>query len=160
MSSLISSENATRDTEAFETAVQVLQCMSGNGNFAAAEFFQNLKEVKQCLSAYRDGKGRPRGSGSDSLTSVTSARNDFIAGSAPVSQTMENTNFPIALGSGMNLSMRNGSGGFTTEMAFVEPTMQAFLEQSDLDLGVLNPADLSTGDASSLYFWSTPQWTG
>jgi hypothetical protein len=29
--------------------------MSGNGNFAAAELFQNLNEVKQCLQSYGMG---------------------------------------------------------------------------------------------------------
>jgi hypothetical protein len=36
--------------------------------------------------------------------------------------------------------------------------MQAFLEQSDFDLGVFNP-DHMAGDASSMYLWPTPQWT-
>lgn len=49
------SKDASSDIELFETAIQVLHCMSGNGNFAAAELFQNLNEVKQCLQSYGMG---------------------------------------------------------------------------------------------------------
>ncbi|KAL4980865.1 fungal-specific transcription factor domain-containing protein [Aspergillus desertorum] len=33
------------------------------------------------------------------------------------------------------------TGGFTTAMAFMEPTMQDFLAKTDLDLGLLNPVE-------------------
>jgi hypothetical protein len=82
---------------------------------------------------------------------------NFMAGSEPIPPPT--TNGPLeGPGSGINLSMRNASSGFTTEMAFLQPTMQAFLEQSDFDLGVFNP-DHMAGDASSMYLWPTPQWT-
>ena len=54
------------DMGGFETALEVLGLMSENGNLAAAEFFQNLQQVKFCLDEYREGrfrKGHPaRGS--------------------------------------------------------------------------------------------------
>ena len=54
MSSLISSENATSDMEAFETAAQILRCMSGDGNLAASEFSRNLDEIKVSLEGTRN----------------------------------------------------------------------------------------------------------
>ncbi|KAL2815081.1 fungal-specific transcription factor domain-containing protein [Aspergillus cavernicola] len=43
------------------------------------------------------------------------------------------------------------AGGFTTAMAFMEPTMQDFLAQSDLDLGLLHPVETFMNDAENLY---------
>ena len=155
MSSLIFSKDATSDMESFETAVQVLHCMSGNGNFAATEFFQNLNEVKQCLQSYRDGRGGSQQSvGSFPMDSGM----NFMTGSEPIPPPITNGSLE-GPGSVMNLSMRTASSGFTTEMAFLQPTMQVFLEQSDFDLSAFNPDDMA-GDASSIYLWPTPQWTG
>lgn len=46
------------DMGGFETALEVLELMSENGNLAAAEFFQNLQQVKFCLVEYREGRLR------------------------------------------------------------------------------------------------------
>ncbi|KAL4917521.1 fungal-specific transcription factor domain-containing protein [Aspergillus aurantiobrunneus] len=46
---------------------------------------------------------------------------------------------------------QNLAGGFTTAMAFMEPTMQDFLAQSDLDLGLLHPVETFMNDAENLY---------
>ncbi len=46
---------------------------------------------------------------------------------------------------------RDLAGGFTTAMAFMEPTMQDFLAQSDLDLGLLYPVETFMDDAENLY---------
>ncbi|KAL4987646.1 hypothetical protein BDW68DRAFT_187861 [Aspergillus falconensis] len=43
------------------------------------------------------------------------------------------------------------SGGFTTAMAFMEPTMQEFLAQTDLDLGLLNPVETFMDHVEGLY---------
>jgi len=148
MSSLISSENATSDMEAFETAAQILRCMSGDGNLAASEFSRNLDEIKVSLEIY---KSRREGNGDEEARlGITDST---------LSLTAENGDSSTTFGSGLNASMRNAPGGFTTEMAFLEPTMQSFLAQSDFDLGLLNPSELSGDASSSLYFWNTPQWT-
>jgi hypothetical protein len=36
-------------------------------------------------------------------------------------------------------------------MAFLEPTMQDFLAQSDIDLGLLHPVDAFFNEAENLY---------
>lgn len=46
---------------------------------------------------------------------------------------------------------RDLAGGFTTAMAFMEPTMQDFLAQSDLDLGLLYPVETFMDDTENLY---------
>ncbi|KAK0128772.1 hypothetical protein ONS95_000723 [Cadophora gregata] len=148
MSSLISTENAMSDMEAFETAAQVLQCMSGDGNLAASEFSRNLDEIKLSLEIY---KGRRDDTNTDE-TRVGLPDSTF-------SIAAENGDISTNFASGTSASMRNAPGAFTTEMAFLEPTMQSFLAQSDFDLGLLNPAELSGDASSSLYFWNTPQWT-
>jgi hypothetical protein len=46
---------------------------------------------------------------------------------------------------------RDAVNGYTTEMAFLEPTMQDFLAQSDIDLGLLHPVDTFFNEAENLY---------
>jgi hypothetical protein len=46
---------------------------------------------------------------------------------------------------------RDTVSGYTTEMAFLEPTMQDFLAQSDIDLGLLHPVDTFLNEAENLY---------
>ncbi|KAJ5101571.1 Major facilitator superfamily domain general substrate transporter [Penicillium alfredii] len=50
-----------------------------------------------------------------------------------------------------NLPIRDTVSGYTTEMAFLEPTMQDFLAQSDIDLGLLHPVDTFLSEAENLY---------
>ncbi|KAJ5823011.1 transcriptional regulator family: Fungal Specific TF [Penicillium robsamsonii] len=47
--------------------------------------------------------------------------------------------------------LRDTVSGYTTEMAFLEPTMQDFLAQSDIDLGLLHPVDTFFTEAENLY---------
>ncbi|OQE12927.1 hypothetical protein PENFLA_c059G09829 [Penicillium flavigenum] len=47
--------------------------------------------------------------------------------------------------------LRDTVSGYTTEMAFLEPTMQDFLAQSDIDLGLLHPVDAFFNEAENLY---------
>ncbi|KAJ5884594.1 Major facilitator superfamily domain general substrate transporter [Penicillium tannophilum] len=49
------------------------------------------------------------------------------------------------------LPARDAVNGYTTEMAFLEPTMQDFLAQSDIDLGLLHPVDTFLNEAENLY---------
>ncbi|KAJ5655837.1 Major facilitator superfamily domain general substrate transporter [Penicillium longicatenatum] len=49
------------------------------------------------------------------------------------------------------LPSRDTINGYTTEMAFLEPTMQDFLAQSDIDLGLLHPVDTFLNEAENLY---------
>lgn len=64
--------------------------------------------------------------------------------------TMVNTPYP-PIHNGNGIPLHDAPGGFTTAMAFLEPTMQDFLAQSDFDLGMLNPVDTFLNDAESLY---------
>ncbi|KAJ5102709.1 Major facilitator superfamily domain general substrate transporter [Penicillium argentinense] len=66
--------------------------------------------------------------------------NDLL-GPAPVVHTAEAYTFPV----------RETISGYTTEMAFLEPTMQDFLAQSDIDLGLLHPVDTFLSEAENLY---------
>lgn len=47
--------------------------------------------------------------------------------------------------------IRDPVNGYTTEMAFLEPTMQDFLAQSDIDLGLLHPVDTFLNETEHLY---------
>ncbi|XMA11497.1 hypothetical protein WAI453_004288 [Rhynchosporium graminicola] len=114
MSSLISPDTATADMEAFEIASQILRCMAGDGNLTAAEFSKNLEEVKLSLEVYRASRNPDSNSGNPSRVRLADSAVPIAAANADVSTTFA---------SGMNTSLRNVPGGFTTEMAFLEPTM-------------------------------------
>ncbi|CAG7920830.1 unnamed protein product [Penicillium olsonii] len=59
----------------------------------------------------------------------------------PIQQGIDAYAFPV----------RDTVSGYTTEMAFLEPTMQDFLAQSDIDLGLLHPVDAFFNEAENLY---------
>lgn len=109
------------------------------------------------------------------FASSTPTTSDLPTSAAQVSLTENNllTGHPgSSSGSGMRPSSGSGSGngnanatggeaytlptrdtmnGYTTEMAFLEPTMQDFLAQSDIDLGLLHPVDTFLSEAENLY---------
>lgn len=167
------------DMGGFDSALDLLRSMAENGNLAAAEFYHNLDQVRVCLDAYC-GTTRPRraegvsepaagfgvasnppGPGPVSGLSSTlaagvpgvlpcttgppvmSAANDILAGQ-PGPGPAPGVD-PYAL------PVRDTVGGYTTEMAFLEPTMQDFLAQSDIDLGLLHPVDTFLNETENLY---------
>lgn len=80
---------------------------------------------------------------SSSATPMIPAPNELLAthGQTIHSQTADPYSFPA----------RDTVSGYTTEMAFLEPTMQDFLAQSDIDLGLLHPVDAFFNEAENLY---------
>ncbi|KAJ6004349.1 hypothetical protein N7522_005994 [Penicillium canescens] len=80
---------------------------------------------------------------SSSATPMIPAPNELLAthGQTIHSQAADPYSFPA----------RDTVSGYTTEMAFLEPTMQDFLAQSDIDLGLLHPVDAFFNEAENLY---------
>lgn len=139
------------DLAGFETALEVLRLMSENGNLAAADFFLNLEQVKFCLDGYR---GREKGMGKANATAAIGPGDVSVSSITEVSPpAMQTPNIgTVESGATPDMVMNqayldsNHNEGFTTAMAFLEPTMQDFLEQSDIDLGLLNPVDTFMND--------------
>ncbi|KAJ5908884.1 Major facilitator superfamily domain general substrate transporter [Penicillium taxi] len=172
------------DMNSFDSALDLLRSMSENGNLAASEFYHNLKEVKNCLDAYR-GTNQLRREGEESENNLnvgsfnpvprssTSTEPGLASGSGPESMTrLASTlsmstvgNFPgimtgpvlatendmLAQPHGPDPYARDTISGYTTAMTFLEPTMQDFLAQSDIDLGLLHPVDTFLNEAENLY---------
>ena len=69
-----------------------------------------------------------------------------ILASAPATQPVHNHGIDAYA-----YPLRDAVSGYTTEMAFLEPTMQDFLAQSDIDLGLLHPVDTFFNEAENLY---------
>lgn len=144
------------DIGAFEAALEVLGSMSGNGNLAAAEFFLNLEQVSVCLDVYRARTGNGNGNATAAIPPGSNNLNTSSSSSAMIPGPMLAT--PAESDMGLNpanppgtFPMRDTAEGFTTAMAFLEPTMQDFLAQSDLDLGLLHPVDTFMSESGSLY---------
>ena len=87
----------------------------------------------------------PMASSSMMLSSVLSSApvlpndNEILAGQPPSGPE------------GYMMPARDTTSAYTTEMAFLEPTMQDFLAQSDMDLGLLHPVDTFLSEAENLY---------
>ncbi|KAL4885281.1 fungal-specific transcription factor domain-containing protein [Aspergillus karnatakaensis] len=166
------------DLGAFETGLEVLSSMSDNGNLSASEFYHNLKQVKACLDRYRQVKSNSMRRtlaatapneviGSNLPTSSallptlpTTSTAGPAAGSIPTSLPDLLTGYTQNSNPNSNQAQsqsqedplaRDLAGGFTTAMAFMEPTMQDFLAQSDLDLGLLHPVETFMNEAENLY---------
>ncbi|KZF24914.1 putative C6 transcription factor [Xylona heveae TC161] len=157
MSSLLAAKNK-HDIGGFETSIEILRSMSDNGNLSAKEFYVNLEQVKLCLDsqsiqdANNGSQQRRQNNEANMLMPDRPAMPPMVVPASMQNQSM----LPAPSGSqGLSLSS-NTFAGFTTEMAFLEPTMQDFLAQSDMDLGLLNPVDMSTSDPGTLWTWPTP----
>ncbi|KAE8354635.1 fungal-specific transcription factor [Aspergillus coremiiformis] len=160
------------DLGALESGLEVLRSMSENGNLAASEFYKNLEQVKYCLDLRKSREPKPNLVGGRPSTAsvsgpvapstlhpttsamppattvpvpsiITAAEADLISNNPGYSRTQGNPNMPPG-----NLTVPTAAGGFTTAMAFLEPTMQDFLAQSDFDLGLLHPVDTFMNDES------------
>lgn len=131
--------NAT-DIETLETGIEILHRMTNHGNLAAAEFYENLIRVKQTLNPPSHADEDHRDNHIDNHNNNSSVYNTPDA-------IMDLPDLP-------NTSMASGIG-FTTEMAFLEPTMQAFLGRSGSDMDLVQPGELSLGELDS---WPT-LWT-
>ncbi|RAQ50170.1 fungal specific transcription factor [Aspergillus flavus] len=161
------------DLGAFESGLEVLRSMSENGNLAASEFYHNLEQVKQCLDLRKskDPKsnstaGQPNitasGSGpmippstlpptASAVTPATTVPVPSLLTTAGADLISHNPGYGPAQSSNTTISPGNftfptTAGGITTAMAFLEPTMQDFLAQSDFDLGLLHPVDTFMND--------------
>ncbi|GMG41844.1 unnamed protein product [Aspergillus oryzae var. brunneus] len=144
MSGLLPSIGTTADLEFLETAIEILRRMKYHGNLAAAEFYENLKRVKQCL---------PAGSGSISIPhdgrGYTPEKSRLsVGGAANVDQILDPNSIatvPVA--------------GLTTEMAFLEPTMQDFLGRTNNEMDLINPGVFSIDESTGIDAWPTTFWT-
>lgn len=142
MSSFVPIGNPS-DLGSFEAALEILQSMSENGNLAASEFFQNLQQVKFCLDSYR---GRRSGNAAAAIGLGNIPTSAIAPSVIPAESDLNPTANPA-----VSLGMQDTAQGFTTAMAFLEPTMQDFLAQSDFDLGLLHPVDAFMNESESLY---------
>lgn len=157
MSSFVPIGNPS-DMSGFDSALDLLRSMTENGNLAAAEFYHNLEQVKVCLDGYRGGRGR----GSEVVVQPMAAPEQAaglglgptlpVQGILPVMPESHELMGGGGSGQGMEHAVqRETMVGYTTEMAFLEPTMQDFLAQSDIDLGLLHPVDTFFNEAENLY---------
>ncbi|KAE8152897.1 fungal-specific transcription factor domain-containing protein [Aspergillus avenaceus] len=144
ISGLLPTVGSPADLDSLDTAMEILYRMMDHGNLAAAEFYENLKRVKQCL---------PRAPGSSSI------ENDHR------SYTPEQPRGSVASVSNMD-QLVDSSGlatvpvaGLTTEMAFLEPTMQDFLGRTDNEMDLVYPEGFSIDESSIIDAWPTAFWT-
>ncbi|KAH8425006.1 fungal specific transcription factor domain-containing protein [Aspergillus melleus] len=140
ISSLLPSIGNPTDLESLDTAVEILHRMSDHGNLAAAEFYENLRRVQQALPTDKNASADHDGQTQMSGQSLYSPINPTTG-----SHALEPNAATFA--------------GFTTEMAFLEPTMQDFLGRSDNEMDLIDPDLLTIEGATGLNAWPTPFWS-
>lgn len=138
ISSLLgSSLGSSSDTEGLETAMEILRRMTDHGNLAAAEFSENLVRVRGVLK---------NGAGMETGYLYSGGTEDHAKDDGDVYDTSSAvvvSNLPDL--PGISTSTAPGPG-FTTEMAFLEPTMQDFLGQSGSEMDLVQSEGISIGD--------------
>ncbi|CAK40555.1 uncharacterized protein An11g00810 [Aspergillus niger] len=141
ISSLLPSIGNPADLESLDTATEILHRMSEHGNLAAAEFYENLKRVKKTLAnqpgVVNDSHERRSQTPRHSLASLPAggpATDPHAIGIVPAT-------------------------GYTTEMAFLEPTMQDFLGRSENEIDAIQPYDLFIDDNATIAAWPATMWT-
>jgi hypothetical protein len=151
ISSLMLKEG-TSDQDSFETALRLLHGMKENGNLAAAEFYSHLEKIKICLDHhFGNSKNDPNGPVQpSSLYLSSSLLQTGSVNDAGATRNYSGVSFD-------NIQALTGDGpSYTTEMAFLEPTMESFLAQSNLNLGFPHSVDSFMNDADSIYTYITP----
>ncbi|KAF4214425.1 hypothetical protein CNMCM8980_002518 [Aspergillus fumigatiaffinis] len=130
------------DLDSLEVGIEILSRMSDHGNLAAAEFHENLKQVKHSLPGHV-GKSVEK------------------AGELPGQSLQRCFSLPPT----GDQAIENGGvsplpvPGFTTEMAFLEPMMQDFLGIPDNEIEAIHPDLLTIGESTGADFWPATFWT-
>lgn len=120
VSSLLNSSGSSKDRDDFELSLQLLTELKDNGNCAAVEFSRHLESMKTCIN-------RIEGSAQFSNGSSINAVDIRVAGLGDI---------------GMGYPSGNTPYNMTAGMALAEPSMQAFLAQTDpnfqqMDLSII-----------------------
>ncbi|OJI82559.1 hypothetical protein ASPTUDRAFT_124150 [Aspergillus tubingensis CBS 134.48] len=141
ISSLLPTIGNPADLESLDTAIEILHRMSEHGNLAAAEFYENLKRVKKTLATnsgvVNDSHERRSQTPRHSLASLSAG--------GPAADPHAISIVPAT--------------GYTTEMAFLEPTMQDFLGRSENEIDAIQPYDLFIDDHATIAAWPATMWT-
>ncbi|KAB8238059.1 Zn(II)2Cys6 transcription factor [Aspergillus alliaceus] len=144
MSGLLPSIGTAADLESLETAIEILHRMRDHGNLAAAEFYENLKRVKQCLRSCSGSIGMHH-----DARRFTQEKSHHVVGDAThLDQALDPSSItPIPV------------PGLTTEMAFLEPTMQDFLGRTDNEIDFVHPDVFLIEESTGIDAWPTTFWT-
>ncbi|CAG8056975.1 unnamed protein product [Penicillium salamii] len=130
VSSQVYSENAN-DFALFEAAFEILRAMSDHGNLAAAEFYDNLECVRQCL----DPGIQPETGVSEPTGTVRMSNNStepLPVISSQQAGTVRNNSAPC--------NPDTTAGFSTNDMAFLGESMEEFLAQPGVDFDLADPS--------------------
>ena len=136
------------DFALFESAYEILRAMSGQGNLAATEFYDNLESVRNCLDKRQGSIHQPPLLGENSRSS-----DQHATGEPPSFADSARRLSDVEL-SGHTASPENTApGNLTDEMAFSGESMEEFLAQPNVDFGPLDPSGMPISVADEVYSW-------
>lgn len=120
VSSLLNTPGSSKDRDDFELCLQLLTELKSNGNCAAVEFARHLGSMKNCMNNIDEPSQVLNGDNVNNLEMAVSSLGDI----------------------GMSYPSGSTPYNMTAGMALAEPSMQAFLAQTDpsfqqMDLSIL-----------------------
>ncbi|KAJ5698108.1 hypothetical protein N7462_000113 [Penicillium macrosclerotiorum] len=145
------------DYELFETSLEILHAMSDHGNLAAAEFYDNLECVRQCI---HQKQGLATHQSLPAVPSRTSEQPHPTPNLGLLPDQPERGLSDLGLPTGTGLPETSLPSNINNEMIFLDESMEEFLAQPDLDFGPLDPSGIPINVADAVYSWpSFSLWT-
>ena len=136
----ISSEinGSSNDFMAFETAIEILHTMSGHGNLAAREFYDNLECLQHCLYVSKESAPLTDASGGvDQSSAAQGPRGPLPMDSIPESEYRD-----VAQSNNSAMVQATNPASFIDATALQGQSMDNFLRQTDVEFDTLVPADI------------------
>lgn len=137
--------NDQDDLDAFDSACHFLQVLKDNGNFSAIEYCQHLDFMRIASQAFLSAKN------TENSTTATTANSTMDETIAPIVFRHNTANPQATIMSSSTTPISSDQQAMTAEMALAEPSLQEFLEQSEMDLSFLD-TQMKEGRFPSLYF--------
>ena len=133
VSALLGGPRSLKDEEDFEQATQLLTDLDKSGSFAAKEYSQHIAAMKADISALPSrGQQRP-----DESRDIQQGPDIEVSGEPGIAYQLADLSYSGSL--------------MTAEMALAEPSVQAFLSQTDPSLQHMDLSMLDSGLGS--FYW-------
>lgn len=141
------------DLTSVDTALEMLKILSASDNLPAKDLHEHLQRVRQCLQHHQSNLTSPViDKGFNDTANISSMPNQLLQPSLqsgtcpPLDQLSLNHAVPVS--SVIDFARPS----LTTEMALQNPLMQDFMEQSSMDIGLINPPEIQN-DSDFAFLW-------
>ncbi|KAE8418142.1 fungal-specific transcription factor domain-containing protein [Aspergillus pseudocaelatus] len=141
------------DLPSVDTAIEMLNILSASDNLPAKDLHEHLQRVRQCLQHHQSNLTSPViEKGCNDIGNPSSMPNQLLqlplqSGTCP---SLDQLSLNLAAPGSSVIDFARSS--LTTEMALQNPLMQEFMEQSSMDIGLINPPEIQN-DSDFAFLW-------